>query len=188
LNAIFVEEELSSGVKIRVAKVRARAPVVEIVNDREPTKARAAALIYAENRLFPWAKWARENRAGLGYPTISLLYRAMQSSKVGIIRGTAYPRADEHGEVNYPINADGRETRSFRPPAVEEVPEAIVEVDEVVARLPPDLHKVIIADFFTYGPIEVRCKQTRWKRARYSQLLESAKYAVYMGLMAVRPA
>lgn len=150
----------------------------------EPQKrtARDSALIYAENRLAPWAKWAKEHRQALGYPTISLLFKAMQMTKVGIIRGRAEPKADEHGEIDYPINADGHETRSMRPPTVGEAPEAIAEVDVVVAGLPKDLHAVIIADYFTYGPIEARCRATRWKRARYSQLLESAKYAVFVSL------
>lgn len=184
VNAVFQSETLSSGASIRVARFRATRNVVAELRP-EPTKARAAALIYAENRLFPWAKWARENRETLGHPTISLLYQAMRSTKVGVIRGCATPTADEHGVVHYPINADGRATRSFRATPVGEVPEAIVEVDGVVAQLPPDLHEVLVADFFTYGPIEVRCKATRWKRARYSQLLESAKYAVYMGLVSL---
>lgn len=151
-----------------------------------PRRPRDAALIYAENRLFPWAQWAKEHRDALGYATVSLLYKAMQMTKVGVIRGSAYPRArpgpDGTLEIDYPINADGHETRSMRPLGVGEVSDAIAEVDGVVAALPRDLHEVIIADFFTYGCIEVRCKQTRFKRARYSQLLESAKYAVYAAL------
>lgn len=149
---------------------------------REKSRARDAALIYAENRLAPWAKWAKDHRQALGYPSVSLLFKAMRMTKVGIIRGRAEPEADEHGEITYPINANGHETRSMRPLTVGEVPEAIAEVDIVVAKLPKDLHTVIVADYFTYGPIEVRCKQTRWKRARYSQLLESAKYSVFAAL------
>jgi len=185
VNALMQVETLPDGRNIRVGRFKpVRAPAKE-AEPKEPTKARAAALIYAENRLFPWARWARENREAIGLPTISLLYQAMQSSKIGVIRGSASPVADENGIIHYPINADGRQTRSFRQTPVGEVPEAIVEVDMVVAKLPSDLHKVLIADFFTYGPIEVRCKQTPWRRARYSQLLESAKYAVYMGLMSL---
>lgn len=185
VNAIMQAETLPGGVSIQVARFKSR-PEADLESSALParTQARAAALIYAENRLFPWAKWAKENREVLGHPTISLLYQAMRSSKVGVIRGRAEPTADEHGVVHYPINADGRATRSFRATPIGEVPEAIVEVDLAVARLPQDLHTVIIADYFTYGPIEVRCRQTRWKRARFSQLLESAKYAVYMALLA----
>lgn len=140
---------------------------------------RAAALVYAENRLFPWARWARENREKLGVPTVSLLYKAMQAKSVHLkkIPSNVIPLREG-------LTATGRETRSFRPTTVGEVPEAIVETDEAVGALPPDLHTVLIADFFTYGPIEIRCKKTRWKRARYSQLLESAKYAVFAHLMA----
>jgi hypothetical protein len=184
MNAVAVEV-LSSGSAIRIASAKAKV-VVQVEPEFTPEKRRArdSALIYAENRLSPWAKWAKEHRQALGYPTISLLFKAMQSTKVGVMRGTATPFADyaNHGEVVYPINADGHETRSLRPRTVGEVPEPFAEVDGVVAKLPRDLHTVIIADYFTYGPIEVRCKQTPWRRARYSQLLESAKYAVFVAL------
>lgn len=152
---------------------------VKVLNGRRAASvinlrpARAAALIYAENRLFPWAAWARNNRETLGLPTISMLYKAMKqrSKPVGRAR-------DVH------LTARGNGTRSMQPITVGEVPEAVAEVDLVVARLPEDLHEVLVADFFTYGPIEVRCRATRWKRARYSQLLECAKYAVFASLMA----
>lgn len=137
-------------------------------------KPRDSALIYAENRLRPWAAWARENRAGLGYPTIALLYKAMRQKAVPLKER----RAVNHGR----FTARGTETHSFLPQTIGEVPEAIMEVDAVVAALPRDLHTVIIADFFTYGPIEERCRRTPWKRARYSQFLEAAKYAVYTAL------
>lgn len=175
------QQVLPDGRTIRVARAKPVASIsVEVAyTTRRP---RDSALIYAENRLYPWAKWAKENRDALGYPTISLLFKAMQITKIGIVRGAAYPVADEHCVVHYPINAEGRETRSLSPPATGEPPEAIAEVDMVVAKLPRDLHDVLIADFFTYGPIEVRCKVTRFRRARYSQLLEAAKYAVYAAL------
>lgn len=183
MNAVAAEV-LPSGVSIRVARATARVEAELPEPAPQRTRARDAALIYAENRLSPWAKWAREHRDAIGYPTISLLYKAMQSTKVGIIRGTAIPFADydNHGEVVYPVNADGSETRSMRPREVGEVPEAIAEVDVVVARLPRDLHTVIVADYFTYGPLDIRARQTPWKPARFRQLLEAAKYAVYVGL------
>lgn len=181
---LWQTEELYGGKKIPVARARSRRPVVVTVRLESPvSKARDSALIYAEQRLAPWAKWAKENRLSLGCPTISLLYKAMQMTKIGIIRGTAYPIADQNGVVHYPINAEGRETRSFRPPSIGEVPEIIAEVDEAVATVPEKPRKVLIADYFTYGPIEVRCKETPYKRARYMQLLESAKYSVYVALI-----
>lgn len=149
----------------------------------KPNGPRAAALIFAENRLKPWADWARENRAGLGFPTISLLYKAMQMKWVEVKEKRAHVVAPEHRGTGH-LTARGKETRSMIPPTIGEVPEAIAEVDAVVAQLPPDLHEVIIADYFTYGSIEVRCKRTKWKRARFSQLLEAAKYCVYTGLLA----
>ena len=132
MNAIAELETLSDGRPIRVARARAAVPATIVRLEPEKRRARDSALIYAENRLAPWAKWARENRETLGYPTISLLYKAMWRTKIGVIRGHAEPTADEHGVVHYPINADGRETRSFRPAAVDNPPEAIVEVSAVV--------------------------------------------------------
>jgi hypothetical protein len=183
MNALFEDHTLPDGRAIRVAKARPEVRVIPIPPEVR-TKARDGALIYAENRLSAWAKWAKEHRESLGYPTISTLFRAMQVTKVGIMRGSAEPEADEHGQIHYPINADGHATRSMRPPSVGEIPEAIGEVDHIVAVLPRDLRLVLVADYFTYGAIEERCKRTRWRRARYSQLLEAAKYAVYVALRA----
>jgi hypothetical protein len=146
---------------------------------------RDLALIYAERRLSNWAAWARENREQLGLPTISLLYKAMRRKAVRIKAAAIAIAAMSPEEIARPeLTAYGHETRSSIPPSVGEVAEEILEVDEVVANLPPDLHEVIIADYFTYGAIEVRCKQTRWRRARYSQLLECAKYCVFAALSA----
>lgn len=179
MHTMVLENEILPDVVLMIPSARP-----SIVVTPEKRRARDSALIYAENRLSVWSKWAKDHRHVLGYPTISLLYKAMQMTKIGVIRGFAEPRAnyDNHGEVIYPINADGTETRSMRPVAVGEVPEPIAEVDIIVARLPADLHRVVVADYFTYGPIEVRCKETPWRRARYSQLLESAKYAVFVAL------
>lgn len=189
LHALLQPEVLSDGSSIRVARAKSSTGAIE-QEFRKPvnqSKARSSALIYAESRLVAWRDWARDNRGTLGYPTRSLLYQAMQSSKVGVIRGTAHPeeRVEDDGQrvVHYPINADGKETRSSRPvELIGDPPAEIIEVDMIVARLPADLKQVIIADYFTPGPIEVRCKKTRWRRARFFQLLESAKYAVFVQL------
>lgn len=140
---------------------------------------RDTALLYAETRLGAWSKWAREFRAGLGYPTVSLLYKAMRQKSIRI-KSLDVKIGREDGPE---YTAQGTETRSMIPSVVPEPPEAIMEVDRVVAELPERLHEIIIADFFTYGPIELRCRKTRWRLARYSQLLEAAKYAVFSALM-----
>jgi hypothetical protein len=142
---------------------------------------RSTAVLYAEKRLSDWAKWAREHRESLGYPTISTLYKAMKE-RMEPGKGTwKVPKVKPH-ELPPLLTAMGKETHSFIPPTVGEAPQAVMEVDAVVIRLPKDLHDVIIADYFTYGPIEARAKKTKWKRARYSQLLECAKYSVYAAL------
>lgn len=187
MNAMLEIEQLSNGVPIRVARFRPRpGVVVEIKPER--TKARDASLVYSRNRLLAWSKWAKEHREQIGYPTISLLYKAMQMTKVGIIRGTAYPRAvtgrDGLQHIEYPINADGHATRSSRPPTVGEVPPEFVEVDAAVAEVPEKPRLVGIAHYFTYGPLEERVKVTPYKRARYMQLLETFEYAVFVALKA----
>lgn len=184
LNAIMQVEELSNGVSIRVGRFSARREPTIPTPDASPnrTKERDSALVYARNRLLAWSKWAKEHRRDLGYPTISALYRAIQSQKIGIKRGTAYPTADEHGVVDYPINADGRETRSFRPITSADIPEAFLEVERAVAKVPRRLNEVGTAYYFTYGSLEERVKETNYKRAQFLHLLECFDYAVYIGL------
>jgi len=191
MNAALLETQiLPGGVAISVARGRPL-PVAIVEVARERTKERDSALTYSRNRLLAWSKWAREHRDQIGYPTISLLYRAMQMTKVGIVRGTAYPRAvsDGNGDqhIEYPINADGHATRSMRPPTIGEVPPEFVEVDEAVAEVPAKPRQVGIAHYFTYGPIEERVKQTPYKRARYMQLLETFEYSVFVALKAASP-
>jgi hypothetical protein len=149
---------------------------------------RDAALVHAEQRLSAWAQWARENRSSVGYPSISTLYRAMMTTKVGIIRGgsIADPRVVDRSaksvEIAYANGAEGIETRSFKPMEVLDAPEEVMQVDRAVAQVPSKPRQVLIAHYFTYGPIEERCRKTPWKRARYLQLLEIARYSVYMAL------
>lgn len=184
MNAVMQVEGLSSGITIRVARASAArqptVPIQEAAADRTP--ARDSALVYARNRLLAWSKWAKEHRQELGLPTVSALYKAMQMQKVGIVRGTAYPTADEHGDVDYPINADGRETRSFRPITSAEIPEAFLEVERAVAKVPQRLRDVGVAYYFTYGPLEERVKKTGHRRTQFLHLLECFDYAVYIAL------
>lgn len=140
-----------------------------------PKRARDASLVMADKRLATWSEWAKQNRQVLGYPTISSLFRVMMDSK----RSKMHDMAEmAEGKM---ITAQGKQALSFREEATF-VPEPIAEVDSVVARLPRPLERVITANYFTYGPIEVRAKAAGLKRARFFQLLESAKYSVWVGL------
>jgi hypothetical protein len=185
MNAMLETQILPGGISIGVVRGRPL-PAIVIPPERKRTKERDAALIYSRNRLLAWSKWAKEHREQIGYPTVSLLYKAMQMTKVGIVRGTAYPRAvsgkDGKQHIEYPINADGHATRSLRPPTIGDVPIEFVEVDEAVAGVPSKPREVGIAHYFTYGPIEDRVKVTPYKRARYMQLLETFEYTVFVGL------
>lgn len=145
-----------------------------------PKRSRPTALLYAEERLRVWADWSKQHRSSLGYPTISMLYKAMRQKAKPIESKKKQEELLKREGPRY--TAQGAETITYMEPKVGEPPESVAEVEAVVTRLPADLHTVIIADYFTYGPIEVRAKQTKWKRARYSQLLESAKYAVWSAL------
>ena len=187
MHAFLQPSSLADGRTIHVARAKPRPREAIPVVTREATKARAAALVYAANRLKPWARWARDHHESLGYPTVSAFYRAMQSSKVGIVSGHAEPYEYHDGDqkmIHYPTSADGRETRSLKPASVGDMPEPVAEVDRVVALLPPDPRAVLMAECFIDGPREERVRRTRWKSARYSVLWESALYGVYVGLMA----
>lgn len=180
-------ETLSDGRMIKVARAKPRIEVVvpapmPVEVEEEPKRQRAVAVVYAENRLRPWRDWIREHRQNLGYPTISLLYKAMRRKAIRLRTMADEVKVDDDGNPVGLLTAMGKETLSMRPASVGECSDAIAETDQVVAELPEDLHRVIIADYLTYGGIEIRCRATPWKRARYSQLLECAKYAVYQGL------
>jgi hypothetical protein len=167
--------------EVYVAEYSRLNAVSDLVTRMDKKRERSTAVLYAEKRLTEWAKWARDNRGNLGYPTISTLYKAMRE-RLEPGKGTwAVPKLKPN-ELPPLMTAMGKETRSMIPPTVGDAPETVMEVDSVVIKLPKDLHEVIVADYFTYGPIEVRAKKTRWKRARYSQLLECAKYSVYAAL------
>lgn len=152
----------------RLAIEQSRGPA----RDEDPRKRqRDASLVMAERRLNAWAAWAKEHRIVIGYPTISSLFRVMMDSKRRLL--------DDMVELH--ITAQGKQTQSFREVDTF-VPEPIAEVDAAVARLPRPLERVITANYFTYGPIEVRAKAAGLKRARFFQLLESAKYAIWVSL------
>lgn len=133
---------------------------------------RDAGLLYVDARLTAWAHWARDNRNNLGYPTVSLLYKAMQQTKVGIVRLPDSGGLTARGEQAHVMRAGGHGV----------IPDAVEEIDRIVARLRPELHKVVVANYFVYGPIEARAKSVGYRRARFFQLLESAKYCVFVAL------
>ena|ERR1700683_5602841 len=135
-------------------------------------KQRDAALVIIDKRLDVWATWAKSHRQGLGYPTISSLFLVMMDSRRKLLEDL----------VEIHITAQGKETRDFRDSENLHIPEPISEIDHVVARLPRPLERVITANYFTYGPIEVRANAAGLKRARFSQLLEAAKYSIWVGL------
>lgn len=137
-----------------------------------PTKKRDAALIYAENRLKPWAKWAADSGTTLSIPRESAFNRAMGMFRVGIQGGSTAGR----------LTAYGAETRRFRPLESGDPPDAVIEVECAVIHLPVRLKAVLNVEFFVYGPIEVKARALGMSRARYSSLLEAAKYSIFVML------
>ena len=157
----------------------------------ELTKERSEALVYAEARLRPWANWIRDSRESLGFPTISLLYKAMRQKTVRLRRdpnSNPMSKNADHTKMGGPeFTAIGKETRSFKPNTVAEPTEAVADVDAVVNTLPKELREVVVADFFVYGPIETRARSLGLRKATYSALLRAAKYSVYTGLASKAP-
>lgn len=137
-------------------------------------KRRPAELTYVEARLREWADWGRERRKDLGYPTISTLYKAM--------RQKCTPIMERIKKRDAALTARGSETVVFFAPKVADPPDSVAEIETVVNRLPGDLRLVIVVDSFTYGRIEEKARHTPWRRARYSQLLEAAKYSIFAAL------
>lgn len=128
---------------------------------------REQELVEVDKRLAEWAKWAKTHRQALGYPTISSLFRVMMDS-----------RRKKLSDTIFPPTAQGKEKKNFRDTESHFIPERIAEVDSAVAKLPRMLERVITANYFTYGPIEVRAKSIGLKRGRFSQYLEAAKYSM----------
>lgn len=156
------------------------------------SKERSDALIYVENRLQPWANWIRDSRAVLGYPTVSLLYKAMRRKAVRLRRAKigANPmaRKTDHSLLGGPeLTVLGSETRSFRPTEEVDPPAPVLEVDRAVSTLAPELRSVLVANYFVYGSIQNRAEACALKVATFSTRLRAAKYSVYSALMAASP-
>jgi hypothetical protein len=174
---------LSNGRRIRVVSSSPAPREESFEASRDPVLGRVDSLL----RTF--ARWAQQNRSALGYPTISTLFRAMLTTKVGIVRGGTLPDPKvvdaiaDIVQVIYANAASGSETRSFKPREVMDAPEIMMQVDHAWAQLTGKLRRVMAAHYFVHGTIEERCRKTSYKRARYLQLVECAQYAIYAALI-----
>lgn len=145
---------------------------------------RDTAVLYADRRLRVWADWARRDQRIGGLPSVTAMQEAMASARVGVVRGRVEDSYfdEKTREWRPSVTAKGSPTRQSKPPPTAHASEEIAEVDAAVARLPKRLNRVIMAEYFVYGPREVRAKAAHTSPARYSQLLESARYSVFAGL------
>lgn len=131
------------------------------------------AIIYAETRLEPWGKWSRDSAEALGLPRVSIIHKIMRRR---LIRGISRNKQK--------MTAKGKETLSFRPKTIGSVPDAVAEVDKSIAALPSNLQLILKVEYIDYrnSRIEERCAAAGLGRRRYGQLLECAKYAIFVAL------
>ena len=134
---------------------------------------RESAIVYAETRLEPWGRWSRDNPNSLGFPRLSSVYKILRRK---LVRAATKNKSK--------LTVKGKETLSFRPQVVGTMPEAIEEVDIAVARLPEHLRNLLKIEYIQMcgAHINDRCVATGLGRRRYGQLLECAKYSVFVAL------
>lgn len=100
-----------------------------------------------------WARWARNGSSGVqGWSSTSASYRLAEQHRTGI-----------RYEPGFQSNYMDPETAA---------------VDRVVTGLPEPLKGVLMAEFFTLGPVEIRCKKVELKPSRFKELLSSALLVV----------
>lgn len=96
-----------------------------------------------------WATWAR-NRGGaaVGWPSTSPSWRLAEQNRIGI--------RYEPGFVSNYMDPD------------------IERMDSLIAGLPDQLKRVIEANYFVYGAIEIRAQKVDLKPSRFKELLKAA--------------
>lgn len=100
-----------------------------------------------------WARWARNGASGIqGWSTTSPSHRLAEQHRTGV--------RYEPGFMSTWMDAD------------------TAAMDRVVAGLPEQLRKIIEAEFFGYGVIEVRADRVGLKPARFKELLTAALLVV----------
>lgn len=100
-----------------------------------------------------WALWARNGSSGVqGWSSTSASYRLAEQHRTGV-----------RYEPGFISNFMDPETAA---------------VDQVVTGLPEPLKGVLMAEFFTYGAVEVRAAKVGLKPTRFKELLSSALLVV----------
>jgi len=100
-----------------------------------------------------WARWARNGSGGVqGWSTSSASHRLAEQHRTGV-----------RYEPGFISNYMDPETAA---------------VDRVVTGLPEPLKGVLMAEFFTYGVVEIRAKKVGLGKRRFFELLDSALLVV----------
>lgn len=100
-----------------------------------------------------WARWARNGSSGVqGWSTSSASHRLAEQHRTGV-----------RYEPGFISNYMDPETAA---------------VDRVVTGLPEPLKGVLMAEFFTYGVVEIRAAKVGLKKARFAEVLSSALLVV----------
>lgn len=100
-----------------------------------------------------WARWARNGSSGAqGWSTTSASYRLAEQHRTGV--------RYEPGHISCYMDPE------------------TAAVDRVVTGLPEPLKGVVMAEFFTYGVVEVRAAKVSLKPTRFKELLSSALLVV----------
>lgn len=100
-----------------------------------------------------WARWARNGGSAIqGWSSTSPSHRLAEQHRTGV--------RYEPGFISNYMNAE------------------TADMDRVVAGLPERLRKVLEAEFFGHGVIEVRADRVGLKPARFKELLSAALLTV----------
>ena len=110
-------------------------------------------LVPVDARLWQWADWAKDHGENVGWPKTSVAWRLAHAHETGI-------------------------SVAHNPPAPIDMPPAIGETEAAVGRLPEQLATVVIVQYFSSDPFEVKARRARLNRSEYSRRLDNARWAV----------
>lgn len=122
--------------------------------------------IETEKRLVSWGSWACHAAEKLGYPQSTSIARLIEQVKVFDRQRGEAKRGKE--------TARGKETVSFRPPAIGPVPGEIMSVDAAIAKLPKWAETTIWRSYRYGQPDRRACQDLRMPKAAYRAQRESA--------------
>jgi hypothetical protein len=127
---------------------------------RESLRRLSPDLRIVEERLTAWAAWSRSCKHRLGYPAVSSIARAIEGGQYGAIVSTG----------NQLI----------------ECPEPVAQIDKLVARLPDQHRRAIVANYTAANlPREVRARMAKLSLAGFQRALEMGRWQLRFALVAL---